>query len=151
MPFAGTWKLEEEPIIITAYAGEVTAEILLNGYARTAELITRCGAKQYLILDMTEVSTSFAEVMTLLKHQRQTTPGATVDPRLEAMVVVGAGRMLRLYVDALRQGAASPLQGATVPMYASIEDALAALRVMIKQRCETQQPTVTGSAGQAQA
>jgi len=127
MPFAGTRQLPDESIIVTTYEGAITAEDVNYGSSQVAELMATIDGKVWAVVDLSTITTSFADVMKIMADQSKGTEGTTTDPKLAAMVLVGSDQFVRLYTDAMRKR----VQGVMLPMYRSVEEGVDALRIMI--------------------
>lgn len=127
MPFSGTRQLENEPIIITTYTGEIDAATVRAGSAQVAQLMATIPGKIYAVVDLSTITTSFGEVLKIMSDQGRGDEGTTTDPKLAAMVLVGSDNMVRLYTDAMRKR----VDSVALPMYKTVEAGIDALRVMI--------------------
>jgi hypothetical protein len=129
MAFIKALQLPEEPIIIATYDGFVTAADIREGAAAIAQLAEKIEGRVYAIADIHSTTSSFAEVLEILRDQSKGAEGTTTDPRL-IVVLVGSTAMGKLFVDAIRQ---SNYGGVTVPMFPTLEAALESFRVMHAQ------------------
>jgi hypothetical protein len=129
MPFAGTRQLDDEPILITTYEGEITAEEVQYGSSKVAELMATIPGKVYAVVDLSTITTSFMDVLKILEHQAAGQEGTTTDPKLAMMVLVGSDNMVRLFTDAMHKRTDS----VAIPIYRSVDKGIEALRVMIKR------------------
>jgi len=129
MPFAGTRQLSGESIIITTYEGAITADDVAHGSGHVAELMATIEGKVWAVVDLSTITTSFADVMKIMAHQSKGTEGTTTDPKLAAMVLVGSDQFVRLYTDAMRKRA----QGIMLPMYRTVDEGVESLRIMIER------------------
>lgn len=129
MPFKSIVQLPGEPILITTYEGKVTVETIKEGAQEAAKLMENIEGKIYRIIDVTAIEpAAFADVIKLLESQSQGSAGTSTDPRLSAIVLVGTDRMVRLFADIMRQRTG----GKQLPIYTSLEDGIAAVRVMVE-------------------
>jgi len=134
MPFAGTRQLPDEPIIITTYEGAINVDEVTAGSMEVAKLMGTIEGRVWAVVDLSTITTSFADVMKIMMHQSQGTEGTTTDPKLAAMVLVGSDQFVRLYTDAMRK----KTQGVILPMYRTIDDGVNALRIMIENEKKKQ-------------
>jgi hypothetical protein len=126
MAFLKAEKLPAEPIIISTYTGFVNAQDIREGVVEIARLSQTIEGRVYAIADVRTISSSFAEVLAILRDQSKGEAGTTTDPNL-VVVLVGTDSMAKLYVSAMRNNSYG---GVMVPMFATMEAALDSVRVM---------------------
>jgi len=129
MPFKSIIQLPDEPILITTYEGEVTAAVIQEGVTEAAKFMANMEGKIYRIIDLSQIATgSFVEVIKLMDSQLQGSAGTSTDPRLGAMVLIATDSMVRLFADVMRKRSG----GLQLPIFSSLEDGIAAVRVMVE-------------------
>jgi hypothetical protein len=133
MTFVKSERLTNEPIIVNTYDGFVTAEDIRQGALAVAEHARQIEGNVYVIGDIHTTTSSFAEVLEILRDQSRGGEGTTTDPRVQ-VVLVGNTAMGKLFVDAMRQ---SKHGGVSVPMFPTMQAALDSVRVMAQQYRQT--------------
>jgi hypothetical protein len=113
-----------EPIIHAKITGFVDIEVLLEVYRRTAELRVYMPKYIYRITEVTDVESSFSEMMEVIREAAKRGGSSSTDPTV-TVVFVGTIHWVKLFTDALRQGA---FGGKVIPIFEKYEDALAYVR-----------------------
>ena len=124
MAFLGIRKLGDEPILISAFSGYISDEDLTASDQAMPEFIPRIQQDAIIIIDVTGGTSSFTEVLHMLRHGG---PAENVIgfPFQLHMFLVGTDAMAKLYVDAARLKQFGSQQ---IPMFASLDAAIAAAR-----------------------
>ena len=133
MAFVKSERLTNEPIIVNTYDGFVTAEDIRQGALAVAEHARHIEGNVYVVGDIHTTTSSFAEVLEILRDQTRGGEGTTTDPRIQ-VVLVGNTAMGKLFVDAMRH---SKHGGVSVPMFPTMQAALDSVRVMAQQYRQT--------------
>jgi hypothetical protein len=121
-------KLPNEPIIIATYTkDQPPAEAINEVIQYTAQLLDEVEGVIYCIEDLTEADITFGNAVQAMAAVTKKLPGSARDPRVK-MLLVGAGSLLDFSAKAFRQMQYGELQ---IPLYSSIEEALADAREMI--------------------
>lgn len=114
----------DEPIIHANLTGFVTVEDMVEVFQRTAELRVNMPKNIYRITEVTDVESSFTDMMGLIKEATKRGGSSSTDPTI-TVVFVGTSHWVKLFTDALRQGA---FGGKIIPVFEKYEDALAYVR-----------------------
>jgi hypothetical protein len=120
-------RLEGEPIIHVTLKGHLTIEEVTEVYRRTDEMRKDMPKHIYRIADVSEVSTSFTEMMQILK-QATSHSGSTSSDYSITIVFVGTNHWAKLFTDAMRQGA---FGGREIPIFESVDAAITYVRAEI--------------------
>lgn len=121
-------KLPDEPIIIATYTkGQPPAEAIEEVIQYTAQLLDEVEGVIYRIEDLTEADMTFGDAVQVMGAVTKNRPGSARDPRVKTLLV-GAGTLLDLSAKAFQQTQYGGLQ---VPLYSSVEEALANARELI--------------------
>jgi hypothetical protein len=121
-------KLHNEPIIIATYTkDQLPAEAINEVIQYTAQLLEEIDGVIYCIEDLTEADMTFGNAVQAMAAVTKKQPGSARDPRVK-MLLVGSGSLLDVCAKAFRQLQYGELQ---IPLYSSIEEALADAREMI--------------------
>ncbi len=113
-------KLADFPVVIAVLEGQVNIPTIQEMYRRSAELCEGMDGPIFRITDVREVTTSFAEMLGVIREASKGTPGSTTDPRFHP-VFVGNNQWVRLVRDALRQ---PQFGGVNMPLFTSREEAM---------------------------
>jgi hypothetical protein len=116
-------KLPDEPIILVTVIGFLDVNMARSIYAQIAEIAATLQGPLYRITDVRQEHTSFVELVGVIKEASKGTAGTTTDPRIKN-VFVGNEKMARVARDALVKN----LGAASMPMFATMEDALEHIR-----------------------
>ena len=133
MPFVKSERLPNEPIIVATYDGFITAQDVRDAAATIAEFASTIEGSVYVISDILTATSSFAEVLEILRDQSRGVEGTTTDPRIH-VVLVGSNVMGKLFVDAMRQ---MKNGGVNVPMFPNMQAAFDSVRLMAQQYRQT--------------
>jgi hypothetical protein len=128
MTYNGSQLLSTEPIVVSTYTGNVVVEDVRQGSGELAKIMATLPDKVYVVVDVRDITSSFAEVLKIIAEQSKGDIGTTTDPRLGLLVLVGTNSMAKLYSQAMEKRNS----GVHIPMYTRMEDALAAVRMMIR-------------------
>ncbi|MBZ0298358.1 MAG: hypothetical protein K8J31_01400 [Anaerolineae bacterium] len=116
--------LPGESILIATMTGEVNREKALEVFHLTNELIADIEGPIIRITDVSEATSSFADMINVLNASGRSKEGSTSDPRIQ-VILVGTSSWLRFFRDAM----ASAHQGSrNIPAFDNLEDALLAAR-----------------------
>src|SRR5688572_21236773 len=97
-------RIPNEPIIHVTIRGHLSIDDVLDIYQRSDELRKDMPKKIYRITDVIDIQTSFAEMMQILKQATTRGGSSSVDPNIN-VVFVGNNHWVKLFTDAMRQGA----------------------------------------------
>src|SRR5688572_21336536 len=110
-------QIGNEPIIHARATGPVNVEILLEVYRRTDELRKTMPKNIYRITDLTHIESSFADMMEMIRQAAKRSGSSSTDPTV-TLVFVGTNHWVKLFRDALRQGA---FGGKETPVFESFD------------------------------
>src|SRR5687767_5402805 len=102
MTFVKAERLPGEPIIITTYRGFVTVEDVRQSTRATVRLAAKIQGHVYAIRDVRNSTSSFTEVLNIVREQAVKDDGTITDPNL-SVVLVGTSAMAKLFIDAIHQ------------------------------------------------
>jgi hypothetical protein len=117
-------RIGDEPIIHAKITGYVDLDVLLEVYARTAELRKDMPRYIYRITEVSDVQSSFSEMMEVIKQAAMRGGSSSTDPTV-TVVFIGTSHWVKLFTDALRQGA---FGGKQIPVFESYDAALSYVR-----------------------
>jgi hypothetical protein len=126
--YNGSQMLSTEPIVISTYRGLVTVADVQQAAVELAQMLDNAPSQLYIVVDLLDIDSSFAEVMKIIAQQSQGEAGTTTDPRIGALALVGTNVMAKLYSQAMEKRH----EGVRIPMYTRVSDALAAVRMLIQ-------------------
>jgi hypothetical protein len=124
MTFLGIRKLEDVPILISTFSGYITDDDLKASDQVGPEFFAHIHEDAIMIIDVRDGTSSFGEVLHMLRHGRPEENIGDFPFQLQ-MFIVGTDIMAKLYVDAARLKQFGAQQ---IPMFASLEVAIAAAR-----------------------
>jgi hypothetical protein len=124
MAFLGIRKLDDAPILISTFSGYISEDDLNASDQVVPEYLAPIQQDVVMIIDVRGGTSSFAEVLHMLKHGA---PQQNVGefPFQIHMFLVGTDAMAKLYVDAARL---KQFGAQHIPMFASLDAAIAAAR-----------------------
>ncbi|RMG88752.1 MAG: hypothetical protein D6712_03035 [Chloroflexi bacterium] len=117
-------KMDGMPVIVATFKGHVDVSMVKYVFNRTAELCEGIEGPIFRISDVSEATSSFVEMLGVIREAGQGGPGSTTDPRIRA-VFVGSNQWTRLMRDALQQ---PQFGGVNMPAFTSMEDAMTYIR-----------------------
>lgn len=123
-------RLEGEPIIVAKAWGQGTVDTIVEVFRRTEELRKDMPKTIYRITDVTELQTSFTDIMQMMREAAKRSGSSSTDPTI-ILVFVGTGPWVKLFTDALRQGA---FGGKEIPVFDNFDKALAYVRADIAEK-----------------
>ena len=129
MTFLGIRKLDDAPILISTFSGYITDDDLKRSDQVGPEFFAQIHEDAIMIIDVTGGTSSFGEVLHMLRHGAPEQNMSGFPFRVQ-MFLVGTDTMAKLYVDAARLKQFGAQQ---IPMFASLDAAIAAARQTIAQ------------------
>jgi hypothetical protein len=117
-------RIGDEPIIHAKITGYVDLDVLLEVYRRTAELRQDMPKYIYRITEVTDVESSFSEMMEVIKQAAMRGGSSSTDPTV-TVVFIGTSHWVKLFTDALRQGA---FGGRQIPVFETYDEAIRYVR-----------------------
>ena len=129
MAFTEIYQVEDAPIVVTRYSGQITSADVHAADVAALPLFTRLQAEAVLIIDTSSATeTSFKDIIDLLKTPPDPATRATAYP--VRPFFVGTHQLARLYVNAARQ---KQFGGMQIPMFVTLDDAITAARTLLAE------------------
>jgi hypothetical protein len=123
-------RVPNEPVVIATLQGFVNIDTIKEMYSRSTDLARDIAGPWYRLTDVTNISTSFMEVLKVVREASRGLPGTSSDPNV-TVVLVGTNEMAKLVADMLKQ----PQYGAlAIPIFKCMEDALDYVHIDIARR-----------------
>lgn len=117
-------RMENEPILIATFSGNVTAQDMVEMFRLSDALIEADEKQIYRITDVQTATSNFIEMLGAIKSASTGQPGSTTDPRIKA-IFVGTSTWINFARNALKSPNFGGLQLAA---FATIEDALESIK-----------------------
>lgn len=117
-------RLQEEPIIVATFTGEILVEEVREMYQKSAALAEDIEGKVYRITDIREATADFPKMLEVVGFASKGEPGTTSDKRFFPMFV-GTNELARLFTKAMEQ---REFGGVKMPFFVSMQDALTFVR-----------------------
>jgi hypothetical protein len=114
-------RLDDQPIILATFTGEIDVEMVKTMFQRSAEIQTEIGTPVYRITDVRAIETSLMNLLSIVREASQDVPGSPLDPHITGMFV-GTNKWVRLFQSALDEEEYGSI---SIPAFVSMEDALA--------------------------
>lgn len=129
-------QLPDEPILMTTLFGQATYEDYLTMYAEIQKFREGNTGIMYRITDTTQVNeVAFAQVIETLKIASKGTVGSATDPNMRVVYVANRPTVL-FGLNAMRQ---QQFGGIEIPVFKTLEDALAFVRHEISKLSDEKQ------------
>jgi hypothetical protein len=122
--------MPDEPVIVATLTGFVTIDTIKEMYAGSNELARDIVGRLYRITDVTNISSSFMEVLKVVREASQGRPGTSTDPNV-TVVLVGTNEMAKLVADMLKQ---PQFGGLAIPIFKCMEDAVDFVHIDLARR-----------------
>ncbi len=139
MTYTGTQRLSDEPIVISTYTDKLTPEDVKNSSPDIERLFVEAQSVfNVLIIDTRRSDANFQDMLRLLKMNDDAPAefeGAPIEVRI---LMVGTSAMAKFYVSAAQQ---QQFGGHSIPLFAHLDDAIDAARMMIRTHHEEQAQT----------
>jgi len=129
MPFK-VEQINDEPIMTMTSRGFVTSQDALEMSEACAILMDKIGTPTYWILDVSNSQSDFQQLFNIILTQSKGKPGTATDPR-GIGAIVGTNPLIKLFQNAIKQ---RQFGGMNLPMFTSMDSALAAIRLQIVQK-----------------
>lgn len=120
-------RLENEPILVATFSGEITVQDIAGMYEESSALIGDSDQRIYRISDVRDATSNFVEMFGVIKIASTGQPGSTSDPRIQAYFV-GTSTWITFARNTLRTPAFGGLQ---IAAFETIDSALEAIRTQI--------------------
>ena len=121
-------KVENEPILIATFSGEVTTQDMKNMFQQSADLMGDTEDAIYRITDARTATSNFMEMLGAIKEASTGQPGSTTDPRIHT-TFVGTSTWITFARNALKSPKFGNLQMAAFP---SMEEGLDYVRAQMR-------------------
>lgn len=115
-------RIPDEPILIATIKGEVNRKSTLKVYELTEPYLDRIEGTIYRITDVSEVTTSFADMLWVVHNASKAGAASSSDPRIR-VTLVGTTAWTIFFRDVLERQS-----NVQIAVFDSIDDALAAIR-----------------------
>jgi hypothetical protein len=123
-------RLPGEPIVVARFTGKVTAELVHEMFAESARFADEIGDRVHRISDVSDIETTFSDLILILAEASHGQPGSPSDPRFQG-TLVGANAWAKMYSDSLQQQQYGQLN---IPVFDTFDAALAHIRSQIKDQ-----------------
>jgi len=122
-------QLDNEPILIVKYVGDVTADDVREMFRLSAEIMGDADQTFYRINDIRDTDSNFTEMLDVVNIASTDMPGSSVDPRIQSSFV-GTSTWLSFFRNAMSK----PKFGARLmSAFDDMDDAIASIRIQIEQ------------------
>ena len=111
-------RIPDQPIIVLHYEGFLDLETVKSAFVQSAAIAAQIEGITYRIADIRNATSSFVEIVSILKASRANVQGSAADTKYQ-VIFVGQNQLAHLYADALKQLGASP-----IPFFDTMEDAM---------------------------
>jgi hypothetical protein len=119
-------RLPDDDIVIFSFNGNVTVDEQREMYHVSAEILEATGRHLYRLTNYTFVTSTFAEVLGIVRDMGTGIPGSVSDPRITA-VIVGSHQWTKLAIDMAKR---PQFGGILVSTFSTVEDGVTALRLI---------------------
>src|SRR5262245_52363034 len=127
MPLSSVQKFPGEPILVSTFTGHIALDDIHQSADATAACIQEVGGPVHGMAGLTTIDGSLTAALLVLRAREDTRPGGAADPNV-LVALVGSHTMVKLYADAVAQ---PQFGGIHIPMFKTVEDALAAARIEV--------------------
>lgn len=117
-------RVPDEPIVIATMTGTVTLADTEKVFRRTDELRADMPPRIYRITDVTQATSTVAEIIRIVKAAADVKSSHTADPTL-TVVFVGISQWSKLFTDAMGQDDFGMVD---IPIFDTVDDALVYVR-----------------------
>lgn len=128
MPHVKTERLPGESIIVSTYEGSVSVTDVMGSIANINSLVRAIGGDVYLILDVRRTTTSFKDIMDILRRPRTERADEEHTPIRVHLIMVGSNAMSKLYVQAYKS---QQQDRQAMPLFVDLEAAIATARIAL--------------------
>lgn len=91
-----------EPIVVFTYAGKLTIELFKNVIADNARYIKEIGEPIYIICDVTDLETSFIDMLHIMQEAAKDGDGSANDENIKMLVFVGTNAFANMYRNTMQ-------------------------------------------------
>jgi hypothetical protein len=120
--------LEDMPILLVTIEGDFTVELICQMFEQSAAYASQTNRLLYRMVDTTCMTSSFIDVVQMVRVAGTDIPGSPRDPRLVSMFI-GSNAITRLSADLMRQ------KQLNMPVFPNCDEALRYIyRHMVEER-----------------
>lgn len=112
--------LPDKPIVLATLRGQITLSDATHIFQRTHELRQTMPEHIYRITDVREATSTFSEIIQIIRSGASDSPSATNDPTI-TIVFVGKSQWSKLFIDAMQQHQFGQV---SIPLFNTIEEAM---------------------------
>lgn len=120
------YRLENEPILIATFNGDIDAATMMEMYRRSHELIKEQEII-FRITDFRHVNTSVQEVMRMMMDAQKGLPGSSSDPRIRP-ILLGDNKWSRIAQEIMQN------LNISLPIFSAMGEALQFVRTILAKR-----------------
>lgn len=120
-------RLEDEPILIATFSGEVHVDDMVEMFKLSADLMGDDDTQFYRITDARDATSNFMEMFASIKEASTGQPGSTTDARIKASFV-GTSTWISFARNALMN---PKFGGLKLAAFETVDDALENIRMQI--------------------
>jgi hypothetical protein len=122
-------KLDDEPILIVTYEGFLDLPMVEKTTEQVEQVLAAWDSPLYGIIDLRRATSDMRQLMLILYHQARGGRG-TLASHSGQVVIVGAHPLIRLFRQLFHR---DQFGGQIIPIYSTLDDALAAQRARIRE------------------
>ena len=112
--------LPDKPVVLATLRGQITLDDAIHIFKRTHELRQSMPEYIYRLTDVREATSSFSEIIQIIRSGAGDLPSATNDPTI-TVVFVGKSQWSKLFIDAMRQ---QQFGQVNIPLFNTLDEAL---------------------------
>ncbi|MFN8529105.1 MAG: hypothetical protein U0670_10870 [Anaerolineae bacterium] len=128
MPHVKTERLPGESIIVSTYEGAVSVTDVMGAIANIESLVHAIGGDVYLIIDVRQTTSSFKDIMDILRRPRTERTDEEHNPIRVRLIMVGSTAMSKLYVQAYKS---QQQERQPMPLFVDLEAAVETARIAL--------------------
>jgi hypothetical protein len=122
--------LPDKPVVLATLRGQITLDDARYIFQQTHELRQSMPDHIYRLTDVREATSSFSEIIQIIRSGADDLPSATNDPTI-TVVFVGKSQWSKLFIDAMRQ---QQFGQVTIPLFNTLDEALEFINDDIQSR-----------------
>lgn len=112
--------LPDKPVVLATLRGQITLDDARYIFQQTHKLRQSMPDHIYRLTDVREATSSFSEIIQIIRSGADDLPSATNDPTI-TVVFVGKSQWSKLFIDAMRQ---QQFGQVTIPLFNTLDEAL---------------------------
>lgn len=121
------YRLDNDPILIATFVGNIDSELMRTMYAQSDALIGE-HETVFRVTDFRQVTTQFEEIMRLFAAATSDIAGSTMDARIRP-ILLGDNQWSRIAQDVMTRSG-----DMEIPIFASMGDAMKYIQVLLAGR-----------------